>query len=199
MHLADLERLDGLYSALLAALRSEEASGEDLNAAMGEVLEASGASLAGRDLAGSLADAMSLLPYGSWFNWNHFGFSYVPNRPVPGIPMSNATDYYPEGGMRDGAPVAYEAMGFDSQETRARLPRLVCQAVFMAWRAPILKELARRNGRHYVVQTGQGPLLASPEGKLVEIPFDTYVAADGSLVPYDEERHGAARIEAPDA
>lgn len=195
----DLDRLNGLYAKLLVALRDREAPAGPLNAAMGEILALHGEDIGGRDLADDLVDAMSLLPYGTWFHWNHFGFQVVPNRPVPGVPMTNATDYYPEGGMRDGAPVAYEAMGFDSRETRERLPRLVCQAVFMSRRAPLLKALARRDGRFYVVQTGQGPLLASPEGKLVEVPYDAYVTADGRVVPHDEKAHGHARIEAPDA
>lgn len=112
---------------------------------------------------------------------------------------SNAVDHYAEDGHREGAPVAYEATGYDSSETRAALPRLVCTAVMMARRAAVLKERARREGRHHVVQTGQGPLVATPEGRLAEIPSGSYLTADGRLVPHDERVHGGARVEEPDA
>lgn len=148
------------------------------------------------DYVGSLDDAMSLIPVGSWFSWSHLGFNYVPSVSVDGQPFSNAVDYYGSG-HRKGRPIAFEAMGIDSVETRKELPQLVCKAVLKARRAAVLKAMAKRDGRMYLVQTGKGPLLVTPEGAFLEIPSDKHVTADCQLVAYDPDVHGNVRIADP--
>lgn len=183
--------LDDLNISLRTALEAMEApSANELIAKAMDVPT--------RDYVGSLEDAMSLVPIGSWFRWNHFGFEFTPNVAVEGQPFSNAVDYYGPG-HREGRPISFEAMGFDSPDTRKALPRLVCKAVLKARRAAVLKAMARRDGRPYLVQTGKGPLLVTPEGTFGEIPADKYLTADCRLVPHDPDIYGPARIEDPDA
>lgn len=195
----DIERHNAEYADLLARLANRAGDGAALNPRVAAIVAAEGGIAEVLDYTGCLYDAMTLLPIGTWFNWNHFGFSVVPNIPVEGGMFSNATDYHSEGPLRNGAPVSYEASAFDSHETRRSLPRSVCRAALMARRTPILKALAVRNGRFYVVQTGHGPMVATPEGTLADIPSSTYLTADGRLVPWDEAVHGHGRVEDPDA
>ena len=198
----DILALDALHRDLIRALRDPGSEPAVLNASIARILHPQDgvpATNALPDYVGDLPTAMGLLPQGTWFRWNHFGFQVVPNRPMAGDAWSNALDHYPKDGPREGAPVAYEVAAYDSEETRRNLPRLVLGAILMARRAAILKERARREGRYLLVQTGQGPLAATPEGQLQEIASDTYLTADGRLVPHDPALHGGARIEAPDA
>ncbi len=161
----DLDEQNKRYAGLIIALRRPETPGDEVNRCLARILEEEGRDATPRDWAGDLLDAMSLLPHGSWFRWNHFGFHYVPTEASTKGPWSNGTDYLPDDGfLGHGGPVGYEAMGHDSDESRRMLPRLVLQAVMMARRAGLLKSLARRDGRPYLVQTGNGPLLAMPEG-----------------------------------
>jgi hypothetical protein len=196
----DVVELDGLYAELIPALRSGEAPSAELNAGIARILREQDGAAVGEvpDYVGDLPTAMGLMPLGTWFNWNHFGFQVVPNRPVGGGEWSNAVDYHAEDGHREGAPIAYEVMAYDSAGTRASLPRIVCQAVMMARRAAVRKERARREGRHYHVDTGQGPLVATPEGRLVEMGRESFLTADGRVVPYDPALHGTIRYEVLD-
>lgn len=196
----DLDEQNERYAGLIRALRRKETPGDEVNRCLVRILEAEGRDATPRDWAGDLVDAMSLLPHGSWFRWNHFGFEYVPTEASPNGPWSNGTDYLPDDGfLQHGGPIGYEAMAYDSEENRARLPRIVLEAVMMARRAGLLKALAHRDGRPHLVQTGKGPLLAMPGGGLARIPHDRYFTADGRLVPHDPDAHGGARVEAPDA
>ncbi len=195
-----LDALDEALRTLILDLRRPDAGSDaDLNRRIGRVASGDADANVGKDYVADLAAAMSLLPIGTWFHWSHLGFSVILTKPVAGAPVTNATDYHPEGAMNAGAPVSYEASARDSVEARASLPRLVCQATMMARRAQVAKALARRDGRHRLVQTGHGPMLASPGGKLVHLPHDSRFTSDGRIVPHDDEKDGPARIEDPDA
>ena len=197
MDIEALESLDERIGGLLALLRDDAAPGHLVDAAIRSLLPEVAGRDADRDWADDLRDAMSLIPYGGWFHWNHFGFSYVPTTVHGGGAFSNGADYMPDGWPHGGRPVSYEAMAMDSEAARARLPRLVCTAVALSWRTPVRKALARLRNRHYVVQTGKGPLVATPEGTLVPIPSGMFLTAAGAMVRHDEEVHGPGSVEVP--
>lgn len=194
-----LDEVDEAYCTLLVDLRDPSGTMDaTLNDRIERAFQGRGDAVASRDYVGVLADAMTLVPLGAWFHWSHLGFSVIPTRLAQGVPMSDAVDHHPEGSMSEGAPVAYEASATDSAESRAALPRMVCLAVTLARRAAVIKALARRDGRHRLVQTGGGPLIASSDGVLVELPQGCRLTRDGRIVPHDG-RDGTAWIEDPHA
>jgi hypothetical protein len=120
-----------------------------------------------------LLAALDTIPQGWWWHLSHLECCITPNAPGPLIPVSNATDY-----KHDGRPIGYSA-GFYGRRTE--LPLLVIEARLKALMALLRKRRAVECGNYQHVDTGNGPLVATPEGKLSEIHYNRFLTADNKL------------------
>lgn len=120
-------------------------------------------------------DAMALIVPGWWWHVSHLGASVIPNRPDPQIPMSNAIDY-----TRQGRPIEYHSQLWGDE--RAKIPRAIAAAALKTHRALFLKCKSIDDNRMYLTQTGHGPRLILADGRITEIPYQSWLDESGKLV-----------------
>jgi|ERR1051326_1808214 hypothetical protein len=123
----------------------------------------------------SSLDAFILIPPGWWWHISHLGAHIIPNSRDQQIPISNAIDY-----GRRGQPVEYSSRLWGDE--REKIPRAVAAAALIAHRALFLKRLAIDDKRMYLTQTGNGPRLILPDGRITDLPYHSWLTAEGKLV-----------------
>jgi hypothetical protein len=118
--------------------------------------------------------AIGLIPLGWRWHFSHLEAEVMPTDACPGVPMSNAGEYH-----FNGRPLGYGAMLMGS---RALIPSAVGLAVLRARLAQLLKAAAVRDGRMYLVQTGNGPWIADLDGRLKEMPAGAWLSDEGEMI-----------------
>lgn len=123
----------------------------------------------------SSMDAFYLITRGWWWHVSHLGVGVIPNAPDPQIPISNAIDY-----DRQGRAFEYHSHLWGDE--REKIPRAVAAAALITHRALYLKALAITNNRMYLTQSGKGPRLVHPDGRITDLPYKSWLTDEGKLV-----------------
>jgi len=123
----------------------------------------------------SSMDAFQLITPGWWWHVSHLGVTVIPNAPDMQVPISNAIDY-----DRHGRAFEYHSHLWGDE--REKIPRAVAAAALKAHRALFLKRLAFTDNRMYLTQTGKGPRLVNPDGRITDLPYQSWLTDEGKLV-----------------
>lgn len=108
-----------------------------------------------------------------WFNLSHLEFIIIPVVPCENIPVNNSIDY-----IRNGQPVKFSTGLLNSQLDTEKLSLAIINTIAKMFLAQYLKHIAILDQRNYYVDTGNGPFMATPKGKLELIPTGKYLVLE---------------------
>lgn len=122
--------------------------------------------------------ALSAVPGDWWFHVSHLTCEVVPTATDPCVPWHNSQFY-----RENGSPVRFR----HTPVGRANVAHALLCARLKAARAQLRTRRAVLLQRHEHVDTGDGPMVACPDGTLREIHYDEFLDRGNKLVRRTEQ------------
>lgn len=129
---------------------------------------------------GDMGIALSTIPQGWWWHISHLECAIIPTFNDPLIPLQNAQFY-----RIDGSPIRYSVQSWG--DDRSNLPIVIVTARLKVAMAILRVELAKQDQNYQFIDTGCGPMIATPNGTITEIPHGKYLSWSNRLNDVPEQ------------